>query len=77
MSTAQEQANIQRAEAKNLMLKHFGIRKDESNGEIERIVDCIISAALLEMVVTQEDTVKNAELYWEEYARLQVEKGID
>lgn len=59
MNKLQEQANIQRAEAKKLLLRHFRIRRDESNGEIERIVDCIVSAALLEVCAMQSEAIAN------------------
>jgi hypothetical protein len=45
-----KQADIQRAEAKRLLRGMFGIKEGESNGTIERIVDCIVGAALLESV---------------------------
>jgi len=50
MSKAQEQADIQRAEAKRLLQAAFGFSGDTTNKDIDRTVDCIIGAALLEMV---------------------------
>ena len=48
VNEAINQADAQRAEAKKLLLGMFRIRKGESNGTVERLVDCIISAAILE-----------------------------
>ncbi len=48
MNEASKQADIQRAEAKKLLLGMFRVREGESNGTVERIVDCIIGAAILE-----------------------------
>jgi hypothetical protein len=60
MKKVQDEANLQREEAKRLMLKHFCIRSNESNGDIERIVDCIISASILEsMLIINEGMRKN------------------
>lgn len=59
MSIAQEQADIQRAEAKRLLRNRFGINDGESDGNVERIIDCIISAALLEMAAIQEAAIRS------------------
>lgn len=48
MTESATQADIQRAEAKRRMRAMFKISEGQSNGTIERIVDCIISAAVLE-----------------------------
>lgn len=55
MSKAQETLDAQRAEAKNMLCRCFGLRDDIMSGEIDRAVDCIIGAAVLEavMVITQ------------------------
>lgn len=54
MSTIQEQADRQRAEAKRLLNTMFGIGENIASVAIDRAVDCIISAALLEMAAIQE-----------------------
>lgn len=51
MSKAQEQADLLRAEANRLITRLLGIESGESNGQAERLVDCIISAAMLEAVL--------------------------
>lgn len=51
MSKAQEAADAQRHEAKVILRRQFGIAEGESNGTIERFVDCIIGAAMLEAVI--------------------------
>lgn len=51
MSKAQETADAQRNEAKHLARRLLGIAEGESNGMAERMVDCIISAAILEAVM--------------------------
>ena len=48
MNEASKQADIQRAEAKRLLRGMFGMTEGESNGTVERIVDCIVGAAILE-----------------------------
>jgi len=57
MSKVQEQADIQRAEAKRLLCRVFETSALRADG-IDRVVDCIISAALLEMSVLQSQAVK-------------------
>ena len=51
MSKAQEAADAQRHEAKQLMRRLLWIAEGESNGMAERLVDCLISAAMLEAVL--------------------------
>ena len=48
MNEVKTQADIQRAEAKRLLRGMFGMTEGERNGTVERIVDCIVGAALLE-----------------------------
>ena len=51
MSIAQEQADIQREEAKRLLNVAFGLNENYRNSDIDRVIDCIISAAILEAMV--------------------------
>ena len=51
MSKAQETADAQRAEAKNMLCRAAGLPEDIMSGAIDRAVDCIISAAVLEAVM--------------------------
>lgn len=51
MSKAQETADAQRAEAKNMLCRAAGIPEDIMSDAIDRAVDCIISAAVLEAVM--------------------------
>lgn len=57
MSKAKEQANIQRAEAKQLLNAAFGWGENISNQAVDRAIDCIISAALLEIAAIQEEAM--------------------
>jgi hypothetical protein len=56
-SIAQEQADIQRAKAKNLLNAALGFTE---SGNVDSLVDCIISAALLEMVVLHDGAAREA-----------------
>lgn len=56
MNEAGKQADLQRDEAKRLLRAMFGIRDGESNGTVERIVDCVIGAAMLEIAALQADS---------------------
>ena len=51
MSKAQEQADIQRAEAKQMLNNALGLPEHITSSAIDRAVDCIISAALIECVL--------------------------
>jgi len=51
MSKAQEQADIQRAEAKRLLNSAFGWGENITSEAVDRAIDCIISAAILETVL--------------------------
>lgn len=51
MSIAQEQADIQRAEAKRLLNSAFGWGENITSEAVDRAIDCIISAAMLEAVL--------------------------
>jgi len=55
MSIAREQADLQRAEAKRLFSRVLGLPVDTPSAAVDRIVDCIIGAALLEMVAVHEE----------------------
>lgn len=54
-----EQAALQKSEAMQLMRRMFGIREGESNGIVERIVDCIIGAAILETTIIMTEAITN------------------
>ena len=45
----QLEADKLRHEAKVLLKRMFNIAEGESNGNVERIVDCIVGAAILEI----------------------------
>ncbi|HUW47026.1 MAG TPA: hypothetical protein VMW50_14720 [Dehalococcoidia bacterium] len=51
MNIAQNQADLQRHQAKYLLRRMFGIQDGESNGTVEALVDCIIGAAILGMAM--------------------------
>lgn len=57
MSKAQEQASIRRAEAKRLLNSVFGWRENVTSEAVDRAIDCIIGAALLEMIAIQEEAM--------------------
>ena len=52
MSMIQEQADIQRAEAKRLLNLAFGWGENIASETVNRAVDCTIGAALLEITAT-------------------------
>jgi hypothetical protein len=67
MSKTQEQADIQRSEAKRLLNSAFGWGENVTSETVDRAIDCIISAAILEarLVITStkgmlEQVAKNA-----------------
>jgi hypothetical protein len=51
MSKAQEQADAQRNEAKRMLCSAIGLPENIGSGAIDRAVDCIIGAAVLEAVI--------------------------
>ena len=51
MSKAQEQADIQREEAKRLLNSAFEWGENITCEAVDRAIDCIISAAMLEAVL--------------------------
>ena len=51
MGKVKDEADAQRNEAKKMLNAAFGMPKDISSGSIDRSVDCIISAAMLEVVM--------------------------
>lgn len=55
---AREAANAQRNEAKQILLRLFGISEGESNGAVERVVDCIIGAVVLESAMMLDEALK-------------------
>lgn len=60
MSNAKVQAGVLREEAKMILRRAFKVRADESNGAIERFVDCVIDAAVLEIAAVQAEAVASA-----------------
>ena len=62
MSIAQEQADIQRAEAKRLLNSAFGRGENITSEAVDRAVDCIIGAALWEMSAIRREATRNANL---------------
>jgi hypothetical protein len=62
MSVVQEQADIQRAEAKRLLTSLFGWGEGIGSEAIDRAVDCIIGAAILEISAIHEEAARNARL---------------
>jgi hypothetical protein len=59
--TTQEEADKLRAEAKVRLTQMFGIQEGYSSGAVERIVDCIIGAAILESAAIIEAASKKPE----------------
>jgi len=55
MSKAKETADAQRKEAKEMLCSAIGLPEDVMSGAVDRAVDCIISAAVLElsMIINQ------------------------
>ena len=51
MSKTQEQADIQRSEAKRLLNSAFGWDENVTSEAVDQAIDCIISAAILEAVL--------------------------
>lgn len=62
MSVAQEQADIQRAEAKRLLNSAFGWGENITSEAVDRAVDCIIGAAILEISAIHQEAARNANL---------------
>ncbi len=60
MSKAQEQADIQRAEAKRLLNLAFGYGENITSEAVDRAIDCIISAAMLEAVLVVNDGMQSS-----------------
>jgi len=60
MSIAQEQADIQRAEAKRLLNSAFGWGENIASEAVDRAVDCIIGAAILEISAIHQEAARNA-----------------
>ena len=55
MNAAQEQADIQRAEAKRLLNSAFGWDENITSEAVNKAVDCIIGAAIKEMLKHSRD----------------------
>ena len=60
MSKAKEQADIQRAEAKRLLNSAFGWGENIASGAVDRAIDCIISAAMLEAVLVVNEGMQSS-----------------
>jgi hypothetical protein len=54
---AREEMLKLRNEAVQRLRFMFNIKEGESDGTVERIIDCIISAALLEVAIVQRDAM--------------------
>lgn len=52
------EADKLRQEAKRLLLKLFNVPEGFSSGAIERVVDCIIGAAVLEVASLMQESTK-------------------
>ena len=57
MSKARQVADQQRAEAKQLLNNILGLSPENSSNAVDRVVDCIISAAMLEVVLLQAEAL--------------------
>jgi len=55
---AQEAVDSLRAESRTLLRHFLGIREGESNGQVERLLDCIHSAAVLDSIIILTRTLK-------------------
>jgi hypothetical protein len=53
----QVESDILIEEAKIGLKRMFGIREGESNGQVERIVDCIVMASVLQCVSVMKEVV--------------------
>ena len=64
INKTQEKADALREEAKNLWARMLGLPENCGSGSADRIIDCIISCAILEVAITQnrawEDLKKSA-----------------
>jgi len=56
--TTQEQSDKLRQEAKDILNKFFGMPENTSNQALDRIIDCIIGAAVLQVAATMEEATK-------------------
>jgi len=61
LEIAKTNSELQRHEAKQIALKMFGIKKNQSNGNVERFVDCIIGAAILETSILMTKAISQEE----------------
>ena len=59
MSKLQETADAQRDEAKRMLCSAIGLPDGIMSGSIDRAVDCIISAAMLEAVLAYNKALKD------------------
>jgi hypothetical protein len=59
MTPTREIADEQRAEAKRLICSAIGLPENISSSAIERAVDCIISAAMLEAVMVINECLRS------------------
>ena len=61
MNALQEQADIQRAEAKRLLNSAFGWDENITSEAVNKAVDCIIGAAILEISAIHEEAARISE----------------
>ena len=59
---AQDQADIQRAEAKRLLNSAFNFGENTTSLAVDRAIDCIISAAVLESMLVLKQGLGEAKL---------------
>ena len=62
MSIAQKQAEIQRAEAKRLINKAFKVEENTESELLNRLIDCIIGAAILEITAIYQEASQKESL---------------
>ena len=59
VSKAKQAADVLRQEAKQLIRRLVGFPEGGSNDPVDRIVDCIVGAAVLEVAAIQEQAAKD------------------
>ena len=60
MNNVQDAADAQRAEAKNMLCHAAGLSKGIMSDAIDRAVDCIIRAAVLEVCARHQEAAQKA-----------------
>lgn len=54
----QNEADKLRHEAKQIILRQFGVNEGHSNGTLERFVDAVIGCAIIETAILQAKALK-------------------